>query len=352
MVFEVDGVGTRLKATSAEGSSRWVWDDVTSSVPETIADVDDATGMLTRGFVHGPEGAESMLDAAGWHDLHRSPVVGSIEATTSSTGSIESQTRYSGWGDTTTSSGSLDQPYGFAGERRIGSHLHLRARDYNPSLGIFTGPDPLERPIGMPWLGTYNYAEQNPTTYVDPTGRYGESTVASYEKRYGPAGVRELIGGCGVAYAFGFGLCLPDTGSKSGGNLAPPNIVARPTVPKLDGGSSVGGFGDVSFGNSCYNPFSPFAGTSNSTRMHNASYATRGCGANADFAKQSRSGGRGQESRTPKQLSDAEKALIDGGREAARQAGKLKEYNAAIAKQRRDAKIVKRNRNAQRRASS
>ncbi|MFN8458791.1 MAG: RHS repeat-associated core domain-containing protein, partial [Anaerolineae bacterium] len=65
-------------------------------------------------------------------------------------------------------------PYGFTGEwwqSEVGL-LHLRARWYNASDGIFLSRDMWEgdelRPLSM---NGWNYVEGNPVNYVDPSGR-------------------------------------------------------------------------------------------------------------------------------------------------------------------------------------
>ena len=47
---------------------------------------------------------------------------------------------------------------------------HLRARDYNPTLGRFYTPDPAGTTTSSPYQSTYTYANNNPLTYTDPTG--------------------------------------------------------------------------------------------------------------------------------------------------------------------------------------
>ena len=50
---------------------------------------------------------------------------------------------------------------------------HLRARYYNPSLGIFTQQDPVQGIVGgsasMYW-NPYGYVGGNPVNYTDPSG--------------------------------------------------------------------------------------------------------------------------------------------------------------------------------------
>lgn len=46
----------------------------------------------------------------------------------------------------------------------------IGARKYDPTLGTFLSPDPLLVPTDPISLGSYNYTNNNPTTFSDPTG--------------------------------------------------------------------------------------------------------------------------------------------------------------------------------------
>ncbi|WP_460514776.1 RHS repeat-associated core domain-containing protein [Flindersiella endophytica] len=69
----------------------------------------------------------------------------------------------------------LDTRLGYVGEYhdpRLGL-IHLRARDYNPTLGQFTAKDPLAPSFDDPYISTYAYANNQPTVFVDPSGQIG-----------------------------------------------------------------------------------------------------------------------------------------------------------------------------------
>jgi RHS repeat-associated protein len=62
-------------------------------------------------------------------------------------------------------------PMRFTGEYLDPTGLyHLRARQYDPSLGRFTATDPVSPAIHDPYVSAYAYVNNQPTVYVDPSG--------------------------------------------------------------------------------------------------------------------------------------------------------------------------------------
>jgi RHS repeat-associated protein len=47
---------------------------------------------------------------------------------------------------------------------------HLRARQYDPAIGRFLRPDPVEHAVRSPFIAGYVYAANRPTVLVDPSG--------------------------------------------------------------------------------------------------------------------------------------------------------------------------------------
>ncbi|HXH80029.1 RHS repeat-associated core domain-containing protein [Nocardioides sp.] len=66
------------------------------------------------------------------------------------------------------SSTSRVNPIGWTGQYADPSgQVHLRARQYDPTLGRFMAPD---QAAAMAYSGTGTYANANPLAYTDPTG--------------------------------------------------------------------------------------------------------------------------------------------------------------------------------------
>jgi RHS repeat-associated protein len=87
------------------------------------------------------------------------------------TGAVEQELEYDPWGRVVRDSNPGFQPFGFAGglyDTDTGL-LRFGARDYDPSTGRWTAPDPL-RFTGGDW-NFYRYAFNDPVNRFDPTGR-------------------------------------------------------------------------------------------------------------------------------------------------------------------------------------
>lgn len=125
-----------------------------------------------NGLISTTEGAEV---------LYQHPDgIGSIAGLTDQTGTPVSRTTYSPFGEVTGTevlnpSVSGTSAFGFAGEYEdaISGLSHMRARQYDPSIGRFISPDPLG---GEMATSTYGYGGNRPSVMVDPSGMASESS--------------------------------------------------------------------------------------------------------------------------------------------------------------------------------
>jgi len=101
--------------------------------------------------------------------------LGSVTDLTSTSGTSLWWTEYTPFG-TPRASGSTSQAptnlFRFTGAYldTVTAFYHLRARQYDPTLGRFLSPDPLPGPLTEPAVGAYVYVRDNPVNLVDPSG--------------------------------------------------------------------------------------------------------------------------------------------------------------------------------------
>jgi len=130
----------------------------------------NATGVGLARYTHGP-GADEPLGVlrSGVYYAYSTDGLGSVTRLTDASQATVRSYRYDAWGQTTSESGTLSNPYRFtARERDTSSDLYyFRARFYDPSVGRFLSKDPAGMVDGT---NLYAYVGDNPVNRVDPTG--------------------------------------------------------------------------------------------------------------------------------------------------------------------------------------
>jgi len=94
--------------------------------------------------------------------------LGSIRALTNGSGSVANTYSYDAYGNTTSSTGTVYNPFGYAGEYTDSESgfVYLRARYYDPATQQFLSVDPWVRKTGQ----AYGYSGADPVNFVDPLG--------------------------------------------------------------------------------------------------------------------------------------------------------------------------------------
>ncbi len=103
--------------------------------------------------------------------------LGSVTDVTNTTGTPQIEYAYDPFGDlrkNQTTTAAPDNNLRYTGEYHddFTDTYHLRARQYDPSVGRFTQTDPAAPAIDDPYVSTYVYASNVPTRYTDPSGCY------------------------------------------------------------------------------------------------------------------------------------------------------------------------------------
>lgn len=172
--YTYDGDGIRAQAstgTTNQSKTNFIW-DVNHALPQ-VARESNGGGGIYRRYFHG-------LDAIWMSTLENNSnafyfhydALGSVRNITAQGGATQWTYDYEPFGSTRTQTGSTPANLvKFTGEYEDPTSLyHLRARQYDPTTGRFTGVDPLDASEGDPVIAAYAYAEDRPTVLVDPDG--------------------------------------------------------------------------------------------------------------------------------------------------------------------------------------
>ncbi len=170
--YTYDGDGNRLTAAGS-GVAGYVW-DTNAPLPELAVERNGA-GDLLRRYVYGAGGRALSMDTSAGTFYYAYDQLGSVTNLTSASGATESTYSYEPYGairsQTKNDPNAPANPLGFVGEyldQNTGL-INLRARQYDPSLGLFLARDPVTASSSA--TSSYAYAGGRPTVMVDPSGK-------------------------------------------------------------------------------------------------------------------------------------------------------------------------------------
>jgi RHS repeat-associated protein len=173
VAYAYDGLGNRI-SRSLGTTSPTVTKYLLDLQPSLAVMLADTTGASVNRYVHGPMGIHAQKDTSGNWEWMAQDGLGSVRGVLDNavgvlwTGSPAPYGVYFG------EVGTRQSPYLFTGEYTdpTAGLVHLRARDYNPALGVFTALDPFEGETCRPMsLNGYSYAEGNSVNWTDPSGK-------------------------------------------------------------------------------------------------------------------------------------------------------------------------------------
>jgi RHS repeat-associated protein len=198
--------GSAISSTYSNNGQSERTSDGSTTLASGIFGVDQSTaGGTTTYFIRTNTGAVigEHVGSTSYYYLHDN--VGSVVAVISASGTVENRDAYDPYGNVTSSSGTLSNPFGYtSGYADSATGLvQLGTRYYNPSVGLFTQEDPSGQSAG------YLYVGDSPVNGTDPTGQI---TCPSF------------IPGCGVVTdaqnaISGAGSCIGAAGEAVGGGI-------------------------------------------------------------------------------------------------------------------------------------
>lgn len=165
-----DGDGKRLQAstgTAASAKTNFIWD---VTLPNSQVAVERNGGnVLQRRYTYG---LQRIRQANGTASYYAHDPLGSVAGLLSNTGGAQRSWTYEPYGTIRTSTGtSPANLVQFTGEYLDPTGLyHLRARQYDPTIGRFGGLDPVEADVAPGVSSSYLYVGGRPLVLLDPTG--------------------------------------------------------------------------------------------------------------------------------------------------------------------------------------
>jgi RHS repeat-associated protein len=167
--YKYDGEGRRVQQSVGATVTQFLLD----LQPGLSVTLSEATGAAVTRYVHAPRGIHAQKDSSGNWDWMMQDGLGSVRAVADNDAGVLWNGSTAPYGDYFSEVGTRQSNYGFTGEYTdpITGQVHLRARDYNPALGVFGSLDPFEGMTARPMsLNGYAWVEGNVVNAVDSTG--------------------------------------------------------------------------------------------------------------------------------------------------------------------------------------
>ncbi|MDQ5821251.1 MAG: DUF6531 domain-containing protein [Actinomycetota bacterium] len=216
IAYTYDGDGRRLQASSgssAASKTNFLWDP-NFALPQLALERNGSNALLRR-YVYGADLLSMNAGGADYYFHHDR--LGSTANLTSSTGATQWTYVYEPYGtartETKVNNKAPVSPMKFTGQYfdSASSLYHLRARQYDATLGRFLALDPIPASTQKPVVSPYAYADARPTVLVDPSGnepnRWGHLAFAVWEA-FDAATMYGLAIGVGYGCTMAEGLSL------------------------------------------------------------------------------------------------------------------------------------------------
>jgi RHS repeat-associated protein len=169
--YTYDGDSNRLSSATSGTTTNYLW-DTNNTLPQ-LALERDGSGNILRSYLYGIRRVSITSGGNPYYYLY--DALGSVVNLTSASGAAEWTYSYEPFGairvQTQNDPNAPSNPMQFAGELADPSNglYDLRARQYDTGIGRFLSQDPSGTPGQT--ADTYAYADDNPSTNIDPSGK-------------------------------------------------------------------------------------------------------------------------------------------------------------------------------------
>jgi RHS repeat-associated protein len=164
VAFKYDPFGRRIQKSSSGGTTNYLYDGANS-----IEEINSAGAMVAR-YTQANGVDEPLAQIrSGTTSYYHSDGLGSVTSISSSSGSLVNNYVYDSFGNLTTSSGTISNPFQYTGrdyDPETGLRYY-RARYYDPFIGRFISEDPVRFSGGINY---YPYVANDPVNLSDPLG--------------------------------------------------------------------------------------------------------------------------------------------------------------------------------------
>jgi RHS repeat-associated protein len=164
--FKYDPFGRRIYKSSSSGTSIYAYD------ADNLIEETNATGAAVARYAQQGVNIDEPLAMlrSSTTSYYHADGLGSITSLSNSAGALAQTYTFDSFGNQTASTGSLTNPFRYTGREFDAetSLYYYRARYYDSSAGRFLSEDALE--FGGKNVNFYQYAVNNPTRFVDPSG--------------------------------------------------------------------------------------------------------------------------------------------------------------------------------------
>jgi len=164
--YEYDALGNR-NGIKHNGTEHWYLIDP-MGLGDVLAEYDEY-GNLTARYIHG-FGLISQIDASGNRYYYHFDPTGHTMEITNGDGDIVNEYLYAPFGEYIKKDEGIRNSFTYVGKYGVmddgNGLLFMRMRYYLPDLGRFGSEDPLM----FPGQNSYTYVENDPVSFIDPTG--------------------------------------------------------------------------------------------------------------------------------------------------------------------------------------
>jgi RHS repeat-associated protein len=163
--YTYNSSGLRMSKTVGSTTTVFAW-NLAGTVPTLLQERVSGGGVTD--YIYGPNGTPLEQISGSSVLLYHTDQLGSTRVLTDTSGTVKATYRYDAYGNLTSMTGSVANPFLFAGQYKDAESglYYLQARYYDPTTGQFTTRDPMVAATGEP----YTYVSGNPVNGSDPSG--------------------------------------------------------------------------------------------------------------------------------------------------------------------------------------